>query len=182
MGIAKLQVFISDVGDPCGTLVEERDPGRPTTVTVLDCDGVLRWPCGRFRFPGGEWERVPDEGYLNLPSRCGHVEFEVPPGCYWVLAGSVSAPREDALSFNGTTHVGIVQAACDCTVCVKLFNPTFRICWRWFREGLDRQAQGGRVSPDEVRQVDEIVEGLLARFDPTPREILLDDILRSQRG
>jgi hypothetical protein len=183
MGIAHLQVFISEVGDACGTLVEERDPQRPTTITVFDCSGILKWPCGRFRVPGGDWERVPDYGYLNLPSRCGHLELEVPPGCYWVLAGAVSAPTEGAIGLNYTTHVGIVQVNCDATFCVKLFNPTLRMCWMWFREGLQRQADEGRVDPQVISRINEVVEGeVLQAFEASPTDLVLERLFEQQRG
>jgi hypothetical protein len=83
MGVGRLNIWISDVADACGTSTLS---GR---ATIFDCDGILAWPCGRFRTSGTDWQIVPQGTYRNLPFRCGHLEAEVPPGCYWVVAGSV---------------------------------------------------------------------------------------------
>src|SRR5579859_3428216 len=125
MGIAKLNVWVSDVADACGTW-----PGNGG-ITILDCKGILEWPCGRYLDPTGEWRLVPNGKYENLPFRCGHLEVELPPGCYWAIAGYVS-PGAGFIHLNYTTHVGIAEVGCDQTACIKLFNPSVRLCWNWF--------------------------------------------------
>lgn len=41
-------------------------------VHILHCNGeILKW-CGKK--------------YANLPTQCGHLEVEIPPGCYMVVA------------------------------------------------------------------------------------------------
>ncbi len=38
MGVGRLNVWVSDVADACGTW---SGAGR---MTIFDCDGILRWP------------------------------------------------------------------------------------------------------------------------------------------
>lgn len=133
MGIGNINIWVSDIANACGTW---RGDGF---ITVFDCKGILKWQCGRFLSPDGKWVNVPNGEYKNLPFRCGHLQVEVPPGCYWVIAGNVSEVGH--IHLNYTTHVGIVQVGCDQTACVKLYNPTLRLCWDWLWIGLTAQAK-----------------------------------------
>jgi hypothetical protein len=166
MGIAKLNIWVSDVADPCGTWKEDGE------MTILDCKGILEWPCGRFLAPHGQWEPVPNGRYHNLPFRCGHLEVEVPPGCYWVVSGIVK-PSPEIIYFNYTTHVGIAQVGCDETACVKLYNPTTRLCWEWFRVGLRMLAverSPALIDPGKVDELEGFVEELLQDAPRLPIE------------
>lgn len=173
MGLARLNVWVSDVADPCGTF---KGGG---TMTILDCDGVLAWPCGRFLNPDGKWEPVPGGEYRGLPFRCGHLEVELPPGCYWVTAGYVGQPGGGFIHFNYTTHVGIVQVGCDETACVKLYNPTIRLCWNWFFAGLKALSavRGSGITAAQVRQVEEVGRRVLAKAPVLPMEETLEQVL-----
>lgn len=162
MGIGRLNIWVSDVADACGTW---RGSGR---VTIFDCDGILSWPCGRFRTEGTDWQPVPNGFYRNLPFRCGHLEAELPPGCYWVIAGNVS-PGAHHIHLNYTTHVGIVQVGCDQHACVKLYNPSIRLCWNWFRIALQIEAAKGRMDREAVGEVEKLVEGRL--LEGVPRNV-----------
>jgi len=181
MGVGKLNIWISDVADPCGTW----DGGGQ--VTVFDCKGILQWPCGRFLAPDGRWQPVPNGRYQDLPFRCGHLEVEVPPGCYWVIAGYVSSPGT-YIHLNYTTHVGIVQVNCDETACVKVYNPTTRLCWDWFRVGLRMltvKRSPAVLDPKKVAQVEELVEELLRDFPRVPIEETIEkmfaELIKSPR-
>jgi len=170
MGLAKLNIWVSDAGDPCGTW---KGPGN---MTVLDCQGVLEWPCGRYLNPDGKWQAVPGGKYQNLPFKCGHLEVELPPGCYWVIAGYVS-PGSGFIHLNYTTHAGIVEVGCDQDACVKIFNPTLRLCWNWFNAGLRVLAankQAG-IDPKRVDQIQREVEALLKETPRLPIEQVIDD-------
>jgi hypothetical protein len=101
MGTGKLNIWVSDVANPCGTW---QGGGK---ITIFDCDGILEWPCGRYMAPDGSWQPVPGGKYKDLPFKCGHLEVEVPPGCYWAVAGQVN-PGTGWIHLNYTTHVGIV--------------------------------------------------------------------------
>lgn len=160
-GVSKLNIWVSDVADPCGTLQKD---GK---MTILDCKGVLHWPCGRFLAPNGQWEPVPNNGeYRHLPFKCGHIEVEVPPGSYWVVSGTViPQPEIKDIYFNYTTHVGIVQVLCGESACVKLFNPSKRLCWYWFRTGLMMDPVIRR-DPEKIKKVETLVAELLKDVPP----------------
>lgn len=172
MGVGKLNIWVSDVADPCGTW---EGGGR---LTIFDCKGILDWPCGRYLAPDGKWQPVPGGTYEDLPFRCGHLEAEVPPGTYWVVAGYVGE-RPRVIHLNYTTHVGIVQVGCDETACVKLYNPTVRLCWNWLRVGLRTLAtlrSAAALDPDMVKQVETLVEELLRDVPRLPIEEVLEKI------
>ncbi len=173
MGIGRLNVWISDVADACGTWTGS---GR---ATIFDCDGILNWPCGRFRTEGTDWQPVPGGQYRNLPFRCGHLEAELPPGCYWVVAGSVT-PGSGYIHLNYTTHVGVVQVCCDGHACVKLYNPSLRLCWNWFLAGLRvLAARGGdpAINPKTIGEFEARVENEILKNAPRLRtERLLESV------
>jgi hypothetical protein len=176
VGLARLNVWVSDVADPCGTF---KGAG---TMTILDCHGVLEWPCGRFLTPDGKWVPVPGGAYHDLPFRCGHLEVELPPGCYWVVAGYVGPPIGGSIHFNYTTHVGIVEVGCDETACVKLFNPTIRLCWDWFHAGLRvLAAAGGRrgITAGQLKEIENVVGGVLKDVPTLPIEETVEQIFDS---
>jgi hypothetical protein len=182
MSVARANIWISDVADACGTW-----PGSGR-ATIFDCDGVLQWPCGRYLAPDGTWRGVPNGEYLNLPFRCGHLEVELPPGCYWASAGQVF-PNPTRIHINYGTHVGIFQAKCDEVACVKLWNPTLRHCWDWFRVGLRRLAlplSQPALDPEKVARVEKLVEDLLKDVPRLPIEStiekLFDDLVERAKS
>lgn len=170
MGVGRLNVWVSDVADPCGTW-----PGAGS-ITILDCDGILTWPCGRYLGPEGKWLPVPRGRYANLPFTCGHLEVELPPGCYWAIAGYVT-PTTSHIHLNYTTHAGIVHVGCDQTACVKLYNPSLRLCWDWFRVGLKILTIARSAPPLDPKAVEDIearVEKLLGDVPRLPIEKIIE--------
>jgi hypothetical protein len=139
MSAAKLNVYISELGQPCTI------SNRRWVVAVLRCDGqLLNWSKGRFRQQGGDdWTNIPHHVpphsadtpplpagwyYDNVPAGDGHVEIEVPPGCY-VLVGSMHTWYAHGILFgNWYTEHAIVQASCGQDVCVTLYAPTKAKC------------------------------------------------------
>jgi hypothetical protein len=164
MSAARLNVWVTAVGDPCRI-----DNEHQWFVHVLHCEGdVLRW-CGR--------------AFTNIPTRCGHVEFDVPPGCYMVCAtwspGAPAAGRPTSLG-NHISHLVTVRANCGDHVCVTLFPPTFHHCGIWWlvaaraaieRGELDRKAGGAAV---------EAVERLVATLEPDPFTEKMNEIQDSK--
>ena len=182
MGIAKLNIWVSDVANPCGTW------NGGGNVTVFDCAGILEWPCGRYLAPDGTWQPVPGGKYKHLPFKCGHLEVEVPPGCYWTLAGYVS-PGPTWIHLNYTTHVGIAEVGCGETACVKLYNPTLKLCWNWFWIGLRRLTLARSqppIRPDKVEQLEKLVNEILRDVPDHPAESVIkrtfDDLFEAAKG
>jgi hypothetical protein len=110
MGLSRLNVFVSGIDDPCGV-----DP-RTWYITIYNCDGSVLEYCGRR--------------YVVLRAPCGHLEIDVPPGCYYLKAvwGYTVITPGLVYRANHFTDAGIVTVCCDSHVCVKLFNPSVHRC------------------------------------------------------
>lgn len=116
MSTARLNVWVTKLSDPCHI-----DDTRVWYVHIVDCEGkVLHW-CKR--------------DYSFIPTECGHVDIEIPPGCYSVFA-SWNPPQDVHPPYtpfgNQLTHIQIVRANCGDHVCVTLFSPSFHFCGTWW--------------------------------------------------
>ena len=153
MSTATLNVWITEIGDPCHII---RPNGDETWyVHVLDCDGnVLEW-C--------------DRRYRDIETKCGHAEIEVPPGCYTVMA-SHSREGEGVPPFgNRLTHVQIVRVNCGDHACVTLFSPSLWHCGTWFRAAVEQHAAGLAqvgIDRDVARNVVKGIDRLLGQLEP----------------
>ena len=108
MGLSKLNIWVSDTDDPCSI------SPRTWYVTIYDCNGqVFEW-CGRR--------------YVVMPARCGHLEVDIPPGCYYIKAVWSFRFIGGIYYVNHFTDAAIVQVCCEQHVCVKLFNPSIHRC------------------------------------------------------
>lgn len=139
MGMAKLNVFVSAMDDPCGI------SSRTWYVTIYDCDGnVLDW-CGRR--------------YVVMPARCGHLEVKVPPGCYRVIAvwGFTIVNPGFVYRVNHFTDSAIVTACCEETECVKLFNPSAHRCGFIYVRALRDLVNQEVIDREEADQVERAV-------------------------
>jgi hypothetical protein len=113
MSLATLNVWITAIGDPCHI-----GDNINWFVHIVDCEGKpLTW-CGR--------------SYRDLPAKCGHLEVEIPPGCYVVFASEDRQGQGFGEFGNQLTHVQIVRARCGDHVCVTLFSPSAHLCGAWF--------------------------------------------------
>lgn len=101
MGLATLNVWIHDKVDPC------KIADGFWFVSVAYCNGkVVTW-CNHTY--GGE------------AAKCGHAEFQLPPGCYTVRGFQWFPPF-----FFNLTDSAIAVVGCDEKACVHLFTPTDR--------------------------------------------------------
>jgi len=140
MGLSKLNVFVSGIDDPCTV------DNRTWYVTIYDCDGNVLQYCGKK--------------YVVLPARCGHLETEVPPGCYRIIAvwGFTVVTPGLVYRANHFTDSAIVTVCCEQTACVKLFNPSAHRCgFIYVRALMDLVAQKA-IAPDLARGVEEAVD------------------------
>jgi hypothetical protein len=104
MGLATLNVWIHDQQDTC------KISNGSWLVSVTYCNGeAVEW-CGHT--------------FLAEPAKCGHAEFQLPPGCYVVCAFQW-IPFKPFPLFFFTEHA-IVIVGCDEFACVHLFTPTYR--------------------------------------------------------
>lgn len=142
MGMAKLNIWISGMNDPCGI-----DSGR-WWVNIYTCDGeVLEWCRSR---------------YEGLEANCGHLEVEVPPGCYYVKA-----------FYKYFTDAAIVQARCEETTCVKLFNPGLYVSGPTFTNVLRELARQKIIKPEVARRLEKAIKPVLQQIPRPKREFEL---------
>lgn len=149
MSTAKLNIWITERGDPC------RITNNTLFVHVLHCSGkVLEW-CGRK--------------YLHIPARCGHLELEIPVGCY--VVGAVENPSGIPPLGNHLTHIAIVRADCGKDYCVTLFDPTFHQCAQWFGTALNDHITTQALpknAADAARTAAQAVKNLAAQIAQDP--------------
>lgn len=162
MSEARLNVWVTKVGEPCRI-----DDRTQWFVHVLHCNGEILEYCGRR--------------YANIPTKCGHVDIPIPPGCYMVVATWSPAPGGAAPTSLGNhiSHLQIVRANCGDHVCVTLFPPTFHWCGIWWLVAL-REAQTLRALPQTAlpaaKRAQEAVEALLNQLgkpDALTQQMLL---------
>jgi hypothetical protein len=161
---AKLNVWVTKVGEPCRI-----DDQVQWFIHILHCNGeILQW-CGKK--------------YANLPTKCGHLEIEIPPGCYMVVATwSAGAGTNVPTSLgNHISHLQIIRANCGDHLCVTLFPPTFHFCGVWWlvalREGIAAKAFT-RDAQAAARNALEAAEALLRQVPPDP---LAEQMLKIDR-
>jgi hypothetical protein len=104
MGLAILNGWVHDKRDRCKISDEF------WFAAVTHCNGSLVKWCGHTC--GGEG------------AKCGHVEFQLPLGCYIIRAFQWN-PHQPIPVFYFSNHA-IVVIGCDQVACVHLFNPTIR--------------------------------------------------------
>lgn len=145
MSASTLNVWITAIGDPCHITNTEY------YVSVVDCEGApLNW--------GGKI-------YKSIPAEFGHVELEVPPGCYAVFA--VQQPKGIPPFGNVLTNVAIVRVNCGDHACVTLFAPDAHLCGSWFGGALRDIANAPGVPRELVAAAIEAVDNLVAVLEPT---------------
>jgi len=156
MGMARLNVWVSAIDDPCGF------DSRTWYITIFDCNGdVLNWCNKRF---------------VVLPAECGHLEVEIPPGCYYIKAVWSYKWGNGFYYVNHFTDAAIVQAVCDQTACVKLFNPSIHRCGKiivWAAKDLVNQKV---IRPDVARRHEAALNEVLANV-PAPMKGFELDIM-----
>lgn len=144
MSVGNINVYITALGQPC------KVDNKLWVVAVAHCDGsILNWSKGRYKNqPDGPWvpiaKHVPatigtpamPKGwyYDSIPAKNGHVEIEVPPGCYVVTASkhTWTGVIEGLwiLYGNWATEHAIINVGCNEDVCATLFAPSVQPCWK----------------------------------------------------
>lgn len=106
--LGHLSIWISDLDKAC-----DISP-RVWYVTIYDChNNPLVW-CGKT--------------YAVMPAHCGHLEVDVPPGCYRISAVWSYYKVNNLVYGNHFTDSAIVSIKCTETVCVKLYAPILHRC------------------------------------------------------
>ncbi len=147
MGLATLNIWVSATDNPCSV------DTKTWYVTIYDCDGhVLEW-CGRK--------------FVVMRARCGHLEVQVPPGCYRINAVWSFTFAGGVFYVNHFTDSAVVQACCDHHVCVTLFNPSTHRCGVIFLRAVKDLLEQKAIKADVAQQVETAINNLL-QFLPRP--------------
>lgn len=162
MSTAKLNVWVTAVGEPCRI-----DMQHQWYVHVLHCDGeLLNW-CGRT--------------YTNLPTKCGHLEIEIPPGCYMVCATWSPAPvgQSSPTSLgNHISHLASIRASCGDHVCATLFPPTFHWCGIWWLVALRESVALKRLPGEAVPAAKNAMQAVEALLEHIPADEFTRNMLK----
>ncbi len=151
MGLAKLDIWVSAMEDPCGV-----DDENNWYVLIYDCDGrILNW-C--------------DQKYYLLPAKCGHLEVGVPPGVYYIRAvWSYSQTGPHEYYCNHFTDAAIVQASEKEMVSVKLFNPSLHRCGYIYASAIRLFMKRKKLPPDFHKEFEEFMNRILKEV-PVPKK------------
>jgi hypothetical protein len=150
MSMAKISIVITLRGNAC-----QIDDQTPYFVTITDCLGrPLVW-CKKK--------------YIFMPTKCGHLEVDVPPGCYTVFASH--NPGGIPPFGNTLTHVQVVRVNCNDHVCVTLFAPGMHYCATWFKVAVETQIEGlgqNNIDAKLARETVAALEKFIAKLTPEP--------------
>lgn len=156
MSTSKLNIWVSELDDPC------RISSRTWYVTIYNCDGKpLEW-CGRR--------------YVVIPAKCGHLEIEVPPGCYRINAVWGFRFLGGIYYVNHFTDSTVVQACCGEETCLTLFAPTAHRCGViLLRALMDLQKQNA-IKPELAKKAQEVLGEVIKAIPQPIRGFELDHL------
>ncbi len=82
-----------------------------------------------------------------MKAPCGHLEVEVPPGCYYIRAvAGYNISSDGTFIGNLFTDAAIVTVCCDSHVCVTLFTPSVHRCGPLYSLALGDMAEAGHAA------------------------------------
>jgi hypothetical protein len=140
MGKAKLNVWFTESDSPC------KVSDATHYVSVFTCDGkILKWA-------GKE--------YFLLEAQYGHLEVDLPPGCYYLLGASIHCE-------NAYTDAAVVQVGCGETACVTLWLGTLRRCLERLNAALRLPRTAELIPPQLLSQARDILPRITERL-PRP--------------
>jgi hypothetical protein len=158
MGFGILNVWIHDQFSPCKISDEF------WYVNVSYCSGEFLEYCGKT--------------YHGLDAKCGHAEFELPPGCYVVQAFQlhlIPIPRNKVLKPVITySNSALVMVECDARACVHVYNHSF---WWWIFLGRQMGwllAQEKGAAGEKARQFADAADALLAHLPKSGHDEALE--------
>jgi hypothetical protein len=177
MGTGKLNIWISEIQQPC------KMSQHNWWITIFDCSGeVLEWP--------------KNHKYLYIPAPASHLEVELPPGTYRIMAtGPIWFDRQ-ALGhllarYNLFTDSSIVHINCGKDTCVTLYPPSYHRCGSFLVEAtkvllnnkvIPREAANNLIEaihkvkeylpkPTQIDETEEFLDELIARIAEQEKEI-----------
>lgn len=147
-GAAKLCICVSAFDEPC----KIDNKCRLWFITIFNCDGTVLEYCGRR--------------YSLMPTNTGCLEVTVPPGCYYIKAVTCwwFCPRIHW--HNHFTDAAIVQAVCNTTTCVRLFNPSIHRCGYIYGLAVNDLVKQKVIKPEVGKQVTGAIDAVNKQVPP----------------
>jgi hypothetical protein len=140
LGLAKLNVWLTETDNPC------KVNDRTFYVSIFTCDGeLLKWAGHEFKL---------------LEAKNGHLEVDVPPGCYYIRAASIHCE-------NAYSDSAIVRVNCGDVACVTLLLPSLRRCIEALNVALRLPRTLELIPPELVRPLQDHLTRVTERL-PTP--------------
>ena len=176
MSTAKLNLWVSNQDDPC-RMTQRRDTKTGQIwnyyFNIFNCDGgILEW-CGRR--------------YMNLQGTCGHLEVEVPPGCYRINACATAVSLVDPKNptvYHGNwfTDSAIVQAYCGQETCVILFDPSLYRCEYILTYATRAAAERNVIPMDLATRVQQVLDELREALPKPDKQFELGYLDEIEKG
>jgi|ERR1700681_313578 len=152
MSLGKIDIWVTTAGEPCHISELGVDYPHPWVIAIWDCCGrLLNW-CGTE--------------YVGLPTKCGHLEVEVPPGCYVIRGAEAMGKRRGEVWGNYWTDHAVVQVCCGEESCVTLVAPSVHQCgWGWLF-AIEKLAATGQI---DKQLADQAIRSGRALLDKLPQ-------------
>jgi len=164
MGLGTLNVWIHDKVDPC------KISDETWFLTVTYCNGIqVEW-CGTT--------------YAWMEAKCGHLEIELPPGCYVVFASQFVFVPDLPPPFKWiliNSHFGLVMVECDQIACVHLYNPTYRQIIRPPGDAVWALVEKQEVPREAAERLTGAVNAVLEHVPKTAQDAALEQLLEEAR-
>ncbi|MBU1938094.1 hypothetical protein KKG05_11905 [bacterium] len=144
MGMAKLNVWVRSIEHPFMP-----DSRLTWWIDIFVCNWKpLEW-C--------------DKTYYEIPTRCGHIEIDIPPGCYIVQARTASRGHHGYYS-----SITMVIAGCGETACVNLIPLPLSKYGVQYNTALEFQAMIGNIPKELAKKA---LEANKAVIEHLPKDV-----------
>lgn len=158
MGLASLNVWVHDKLEPC------KISDELWFITVTYCDGSpVEW-CGHT--------------YWIEEAKCGHAEFQLPPGCYVLYAFQWLPTKPGFLPLFYFSEHAIAVVSCDALACVHLYAPTDRQLPVGNSMAVKFLARTQKLSQDKVDKFVAACDALLKEMPETARDSAFDALMK----
>ncbi len=157
MGLATLNVWVHDKLELC-KISEEL-----WLITVTYCNGnPVEW-CGH--------------NYWIEEAKCGHAEFQLPPGCYIIHAFQWFFIKQGQLPLFYFSEHAIVVVNCDELACVHLYTPTDRQIPIGAAAGVKFVTQTQKLPQDKADKFVAACEALVKDLPETARDSAFERLM-----
>ena len=174
MATGRIDIWVTTAGDPCRISEVGVDSPGPWVVAIWDCCGRLLTWCGKR--------------YVGLPTKCGHIEVEVPPGTYVIRAAEgMNVQADGSVTGNYWTDHAVAYVCCGEETCVTLVAPSTHQCGFGWLYAVEALMKAGKIDRGLAENALQAGHALLAQlpqsaFERATRETLLELAAAAEGG